>query len=143
MVDFVVSENLKLRKIITEILKILNIITKSIFSTIFIVGRLETAYIWKWVTQSCLTLQPHGLYSPWNSPGQNTRVGTLSLLQGIFPAQGLNPGLPHCRRVLYQLSHKGRLICEKKPLNEPTIASLPYSATNNKKRSTKIILCNI
>lgn len=45
MVGFVVSENLKLRKIITEILKILNIITKSIFSTIFIVGRLETAYI--------------------------------------------------------------------------------------------------
>ena len=37
------------------------------------------------VTQSCLTLRPHGLYSPWNSPGQNTRVGSLSLLQGIFP----------------------------------------------------------
>ena len=49
----------------------------------------------------------HGLYSPWNSPGQNTRVGSLSLLQGIFPTQGSNPGLPHCRRILYQLNHKG------------------------------------
>ena len=46
-------------------------------------------------------------YSPWNSPGQNTGVGSLSLLQGIFPAQGSNPGLPHCRQILYQLSHKG------------------------------------
>ena len=35
--------------------------------------------------------------SPWNSPGQNTGVGTLSLLQGIFPTQGSNPGLPHTR----------------------------------------------
>ena len=47
------------------------------------------------------------LYSPWNSPGQNTGVGNLSLLQGIFPTQGSNPGLPHCRRILYQLSHQG------------------------------------
>jgi len=39
--------------------------------------------------------------------GQNTGVGSLSLLQGIFPAQGLNPGLPHCRVILYQLSQKG------------------------------------
>ena len=50
---------------------------------------------------------PHGLYSPWNSPGQNTGVGGLSLLQEIFPTQGLNPGLLHCRWILYQLSHKG------------------------------------
>ena len=53
------------------------------------------------------SLQPHGLYSPWNSPDQNTRVGSLSLLQGIFPTQGLNPGLLHCGRILYQLSHQG------------------------------------
>ena len=52
------------------------------------------------------SLRPHGLYSPWNSPGQNTGVHSLSLLQGIFPIQGLNPGLPHCRWILYQLSHK-------------------------------------
>ena len=53
------------------------------------------------------SLWPHGLYSPWNSPGQNTRVSSLSLFQGIFPTQGSNPGLLHCRRVLYHLSHKG------------------------------------
>ena len=53
------------------------------------------------------TLQPHGLYRPRNSPGQIPGVGSLSLLQGIFPTQGSNPGLPHCRWVLYQLSHKG------------------------------------
>ena len=53
------------------------------------------------------SLRPHGLYSPWNSPGQNTGVGRLSLLQCILPTQGLNPGLPHCRWILYQLSHKG------------------------------------
>ena len=53
------------------------------------------------------SLRPHGLHSPWNSPGQNTGVGSLSLLQGIFPTQGLNPGLPNCRRILYQLSYKG------------------------------------
>ena len=53
------------------------------------------------------SLWPHGLYSPWNSSGQNTGVGRLSLLQGISPTQGSNPGLPHCRQILYQLSHKG------------------------------------
>ena len=44
---------------------------------------------------------------PWNSPGQNTGVGSLSLLQEIFPTQESNPGLPHCRWILYQLSHQG------------------------------------
>ena len=53
------------------------------------------------------SLRSHGLYSPWNSPGQNTGVGSLSLLQGILPTQGLNPDLLHCRWILYQLSHKG------------------------------------
>ena len=46
------------------------------------------------------SLQPHGLYSPWDSPDQNTGVGSCSLLQGIFPTQRLNPGLPHCRWIL-------------------------------------------
>jgi len=54
------------------------------------------------------SLQPHGLYSSWNSPGQNTEVGSLSLLQGIFLTQGLNPGVPYCRQILYQLSHNKR-----------------------------------
>ena len=65
----------------------------------------------KSTTESCSTvsdsLWPHELYSPWNSPSQNTGVGSLSLLQGIFPTQGSNPGLPHCRQILYQLNHKG------------------------------------
>ena len=61
--------------------------------SLFLLGR------WKW---KALTL-----YSPWNSPGQNTGVGSLSLLQRIFPPQGSNPGLWHCRQILYQLSHKG------------------------------------
>ena len=55
-------------------------------------------------------LQPHGLgpislLCPWNSPGKNTGVGSLSLLQGIFPTQGSNRGLLHCRQILYQLSY--------------------------------------
>ena len=53
------------------------------------------------------SLRSHGLYSPWNSPGQNTGVGSLSLLQGIFSTQESKPGLLHCRWILYQLSHKG------------------------------------
>ena len=52
------------------------------------------------------SLGPLGLYSLWNSSGQNTGVGSFSLLQGIFPIQGSNPGLLHCRWILYQLSHK-------------------------------------
>ena len=56
------------------------------------------------VTQSYLTLcDPHGLYSPRNSPGHNAGVGSLSLLQGIFPTQGLSPGPPLCRQILQQL----------------------------------------
>ena len=47
------------------------------------------------------------LLCPWDSPGKNTRMGSLSLLQGIFPTQRSNSGLPHCRWILYQLSHKG------------------------------------
>ena len=65
----------------------------------------------EWVNWKSLTvsdsLQPHGLYSPWNSPGQNTGGGSHSLLQGIFPTQGSSPGLPHCRWLLNQLSHQG------------------------------------
>ena len=44
---------------------------------------------------------------PWNSPGKSSGVSYHSLLQGIFPTQRLNPGLPHCRQILYQLSHQG------------------------------------
>ena len=56
-------------------------------------------------------LQPHGLQPTrllylWNSPGHNTGVGSLSLLQGIFPTHGSNLGLLHCRQILYCLSHQ-------------------------------------
>jgi len=53
------------------------------------------------------SLPPCGLYSPWDSPGQNTGVGSHSLLQGIFPTQESNGGLLHCSRILYQLSYQG------------------------------------
>ena len=63
---------------------------------------------WKWKSLSLSnSLRPQGLYSPWNSPDQDTGVGSCSLLQGIFPTQGSNPGFPHCRWILYQLSHGG------------------------------------
>ena len=61
------------------------------------------------VTQPCSTLcssmdcSPPGSYVHGNSPGKNTGVGSLFLLQGIFPTQESNPGLPHCRQILYQL----------------------------------------
>ena len=66
----------------------------------------------EWVSQSTSvvsdSLRPYRLYSPWHSPGQNTGLGSLSLLHGIFPTQESNPDLPHCRQIFYQLSHKGK-----------------------------------
>ena len=62
--------------------------------------------------------RPRGLYSPLNSPGQNTGVGSCSLLQQIFPIQGLNPHLLCCRWIPFCLSHQGspdwafKLICK-------------------------------
>ena len=70
------------------------------------------------VAQSCLTLcdpidcSPPGFSVHGDSPGKNTGVGCHALLQGIFPTQGSNPGHPHCRWILYRLSHTG------KPKNE-------------------------
>ena len=58
------------------------------------------------VAQSCPALCDPMDYTV-NSPGQNTGVGSCSLLQRIFPTQGLNPGLPHCSRTLSQPSHQG------------------------------------
>ena len=65
------------------------------------------------IDQSCPTLSnPHGLQStrllcPWDFPGNSTGMDCHFLLQGISPPQGLNPGLPHCRQMLYRLSHQG------------------------------------
>ena len=65
----------------------------------------------QWVSESRSvvsdSLWPHGLHSPWNSSGQNTGVGSLSFFQGIIPTQEWNPDLLYCRRILYQLNHKG------------------------------------
>ena len=76
---------------------------------IYLLNGLQTILLWVKVkvTQSCPSdsLQPHGLYCPWNSPGQNTGMGSISLLQGIFPTQASNPGLLHYRQILYQMSH--------------------------------------
>ena len=49
------------------------------------------------------------IYSPWNSPGQNTGVGSLSLLQWIFLTQESSQGPLQCRQILYQLSYQGSL----------------------------------
>ena len=67
------------------------------------------------ITQLCSSLWPHGLqparlFCPWNSPGKNTEVGCHFLLQGIFPTQGSNPSLLHCRQILSHLSHQTRLL---------------------------------
>ena len=66
--------------------------------------------------------RPHGIYSPWNSPGQNTGVGSQSLLQQIFLTQELNWGFLHCRWILYQLSHEGN---PEKVINEIINSWLP------------------
>ena len=54
------------------------------------------------------SLPPPGLYTPWNSPGQNTGVGSLSILQGIFPTQGSNPDLPCCREIFLPTKPPGK-----------------------------------
>ena len=85
-----------------------------VFRLFFIIGyskiwNIVSCFIYFFDSLSVMSdsLRPHGLYSPWNSPGQNTGVGGLSLLQGIFPTQGSNPALLHCRWIIYLLSHQG------------------------------------
>ena len=73
------------------------------------------------------SLRSHRLYSPWNSPGPNTGVGSLSLLQGIFPTQVLNPGLLHYRWTVYQLSHKGSPAVKHPPANATDIRDAHFS----------------
>ena len=80
------------------------------------------------------SLQPHGLYSLWNSPGQNTGMGSPSLLQGISPTQRLNPGLPRCRWILYQLSQEG----------SPRIlewVAYPFSSRSSQSRNQTRVSC--
>ena len=81
------------------------------------------------------SLRPYGLHSPWNSPGKNTAVGSLFLLQEIFPTRGSNPDLLHCRRILYQLSHKG----------SPRILEgvvYPFSSSSSRPRNWTRVSCS-
>ena len=68
-------------------------------------------------------LWPTRLLCPWDSPGKNVGVGSLSLLQAIFLTQGLYPGVLHYRRVLHHLSHQGSLKLTRK-INHPISLSL-------------------
>ena len=93
------------------------------------------------VAQSCLTLN-----SPWNSPGQNTEVGSCSFLRGIFPTQGLNLGLLHCRRILYQLSHQGsphRLDehIQTEPPCHPTSLSIHFPSITLSQLYHRVAIC--
>ena len=98
--------------------------------------RINKTFLLQWKSLSCVWLfvTPWTMYSPWNSPGQNTRVGSLSLLQGIFSTQGLNPGLPHCKQILYQLSHEG----------SPRIlewVAYPFSSGSSRPRNPTRVSC--
>ena len=87
----------------------------------------------KWKSLSSVnSLWPHGLYSLWNSPDPNTGVGSLSLLHGNFLTQGSNPGLLHCRQILYQLSHKG----------SPNGMKTPHHKVKLKVSQLCLTLCN-
>ena len=76
-------------------------------------------------SESCSVVSD-SLRPPWDSPGQNTGVGSLSLLQGIFPTQASNPGLPHCRQILYQLESEVAQSCPT--LCDPVDCSPPGSS---------------
>ena len=123
--------------------------TWSHLSWLFPLSKLENSWeenvAWQLSTDiSCLVCEnhsvvpdsswPHGLHSPWNSAVQNSGVGSLFLLQGIFPTEGLNPGLPHCRPILHQLSHKG----------SPRIlewVAYPFSRGSSRPRNQTLVSC--
>ena len=89
-----------------------------------VVVRIHNGILSEWVSHSVVSnsLRPCGLYSPWNSRGQNPGVGSLSLLQGIVPTQGSNPWRPHCGRIRYQLSYQGSLPQWLFPISIPSIS---------------------
>ena len=79
-----------------------------IYALIIVLPLVSVTGNWKWKLLSCVQL----VATPWTVQSmefcrQDARVGSHSLLQGVFPTQGLDPGLHHCRRILYQLSHHG------------------------------------
>ena len=85
------------------------------------------------------TLQPHGLYPtrllyPWDSPGKNTGVSCRFFLQGIFLTLESNPGLLHCRQILYPLSYTGspRNMGKYQRISDPHLTLTLYAAPSNK-----------
>ena len=89
---------------------------------------------WVKVAQSCSTLCDP-IDCPWNSLGQNTGVGSLSLLQGIFPTQGSNPGHSHCRQILYQPSYQRSPLLSNNVqihIENPIVSSQSTNKTTNK-----------
>ena len=104
----------------------------------YLFSSIVTSNQWKWRCESHSvvsdSLRPHGLYNPWTFPDKNIGVGSLSLLQGIFPTQGSNPGLAHCWWILYQLSHKG----------SPRIlewVAYPFSSRSSPPRNRTTVSC--
>ena len=92
------------------------------------------------VAQSCLTLcnsidcRPPGSSVHGDSSGKNTRVGSHSHLQEIFPTQGSNPGLPHCRWILYHLGNQGSTWILK-------WVACPYSRGSSQPRNRTGVSC--
>ena len=76
----------------------------------------------------------HRLYNPQGSPGQNTEVSSLFFSPGDLPNRGSNPGLPHCRRILYQLSHKGSPIILER-------VAYPFSSWSSQPRNRTRVSC--
>ena len=104
------------------------------------------SYLLCLAAQSCLTLydsmncSPPGFSVLGDSPGKNTGVGCHALLQGTFPTQGLNPGLPNCRRILYRLRHQG--ICMH--ISHPSWTPLSHPSGHSSQGSSLssiVILC--
>ena len=89
------------------------------------------------VVSNSVTPRPARLLSPWNSPGKNTGVGCHSLLQGIFPTQGLNPGLLHSRQILYHLSLHG----SKRWHDSVHFLTFPIESLKNKPLNKRIAIC--
>ena len=88
-----------------------NTLLLDLLKCLLLQGKVTDCLAWRVENESCSVLSnswlAYGLYIPWNSPGQNPGVVSLSLLHGIFQTQRLNPGLPNCSWILHQLSHKG------------------------------------
>ena len=105
---------------------------------------LRTLYIVVTESHSVVSdsLRPHGLYSLWNSPGQNTGVGSLSLPQGIFLTQGSNPGLSHCGQILYRLSHKEYIVVCIHKSDTPNLSFFPILLPGESYQRRSLIGCS-